>query len=220
MFIKKSCFFCLVFIFGLTIGVFSQAETTTNRPLKYGDMVHILNGYNNWNGGYLDTCNTGCQGNFLCVDTYHIYDRAQGSGTWKIQSANGKKDGEYVLPCDNIYLLNQYPYYTTGNGGYLDTRGTGCQGNYLCVSTATSNNRDNGSGTWKIIPDRIHLNPDSCCYIYSGQVVHLLNGYNGFLGGFLDTRGSLGGGNYNVSTCEGWNRDKENTSCWQLLLSN
>ncbi|HLP45781.1 MAG TPA: hypothetical protein VK469_07545 [Candidatus Kapabacteria bacterium] len=219
MFIKKNCFFCFVFIFGLTISVFSQAEATTNRPLKYGDMVHILNGYNNWNGGYLDTCNTGCQGNFLCVDTYHIYDRAQGSGTWKILSAVGKREGDYVLPCDNIYLLNQYPYYTTGNGGYLDTRGTGCQGNYLCVSTATSNNRDNGSGTWKIIPDRIHLNPDSCCYIYSGQVVHLLNGYNGFLGGFLDTRGSLGGGNYNVSTCEGWNRDKENTSCWQMLLS-
>jgi Common central domain of tyrosinase len=40
--------------------------------------------------------------------------------------------------------------YANWAGGYLDVDGAGCQGNVYCVSTASSSNRDHGSGSWMI----------------------------------------------------------------------
>jgi hypothetical protein len=170
--------------------------------LKYGSMYRIQNGYTNWKGGYLDTRGAGCEDNFLCVSTATSFDRDSGSGTWQILSATGKKVGDPVLANDLVYLQNQYG----GKGGYLDTRGAGCESNLLCVSTATISNRDNGSGTWRIITD----SPGG--EVQEGETVHLLNGYNDWTGGFLDTRGAGCEDNlYCVSTSVNWNRDQGST---------
>lgn len=229
MFLKKIRFekigvsICMVSIFLFALSGFLQADKGSEKnvqqsiaisapePLKYGDNIYILNGYDNWNGGYLDTRGSGCEGNYLCVSTAWGYDRDGGSGTWKIMSAAGKQNGQPVMALDDIYLLNQWH----GNGGYLDTRGGGCEGNQLCVSTSTSSNRDNGSGTWKIIPESLLNNG----VIYTDQVVRFLNGYSDFKGGFLDTRGSGCEGNrYCVSTYLGWNRDGRSTS-WKIYIN-
>jgi hypothetical protein len=53
-------------------------------PVNQFDTVHILNGYWNWQGGYLDTDNRGCEGNLLCVSTSSTYDRDTGSTWWRI----------------------------------------------------------------------------------------------------------------------------------------
>lgn len=176
--------------------------------LIYGKVYHILNGYNQWKGGFLDTRGSGCEGNFLCVSTAAGFDRDSGSGSWQILSATGKADGEAVQANDLIHLLNQHG----GNGGYLDTRGSGCEGNLLCVSTAESAERGAGTGTWRIFVDTTANEVDE------QQTVHLLNGHNDFAGGFLDTRDSGCEGNlYCVSTTCGWNRDSSGTTLWRFF---
>jgi hypothetical protein len=52
-------------------------------PVAENDVVHLLNGYAGWAGGYLDTRASGCQGNVLCVSTSTSYNRDSGSGTWR-----------------------------------------------------------------------------------------------------------------------------------------
>lgn len=174
--------------------------------LLYGTKYRIQNGWANWQGGYLDTRNSGCEGNFLCVSTSTSFDRDNGSGTWEIISKSGKKTGEPVLANDLIYLINRW----NGDGGFLDTCGSGCDGNHLCVSTAHSKDRDHGSGTWRIISD------SSGPEVYEDETVHLLNGYNNFNGGFLDT--CVSGCESNllcVSTTLYWSRDQMST-LWRL----
>ena len=166
------------------------------KDLMYGTEYRIQNGHEDWAGGYLDTRGAGCNDNLLCVSTATGYDRANGSGTWKILSASGKEEGQPVAANDLVFLQNQY-----GNTGYLDTRGEGCNDNLLCVSTAESSNRYLDSGTWRIMPDSPGGN------VQEDEVVHLLNGYDGFAGGFLDTRGAGCNGNHLcVSTSVNWNR--------------
>lgn len=174
--------------------------------LKYGSKYRIQNGYSNWGGGYLDTRGSGCEDNKLCVSTATSFDRDSGSGTWIVLSAQGKKSGETVMANDLIYLQNQY----ANNGGYLDTRGRGCDDNLLCVSTADNSNRDSGSGTWRIFSDS--SNPE----VQEDEAVHLLNGYADFTGGFLDTRGRGCEDNLLcVSTSVNWNRDSGSTQ-WRF----
>lgn len=169
--------------------------------LTYGTLYRIQNGYDVWTGGYLDTRGSGCADNFLCVSTSTSFDRDAGSGTWKILSATGKKPGEPVLANDVVFLTNQYK----GNGGYLDTRNAG-QGSHLSVSTADSSNKDNGSGTWRVFTN------SSGEIVVEDETVHLLNGYDDFTGGFLDTKGAGCQGNHLcVSTSENWNRDTGST---------
>ena len=171
--------------------------------LLYGSTYRIQNGYSGWSENYLDTRGEGCEGNLLCVSTSTNFDRVSGSGTWIISSATGKAVGDPVLSGDQVYLQNQYG---AGQGGYLDTRGKGCEGNLLCVSTATSSNRDSGSGTWRIIKE------DSGGNVQEDDVVHLWNGWSDWSGGFLDTRGAGCEGNlYCVSACGSWNRDAGST---------
>lgn len=122
----------------------SQAGTAP-APLKYGQTYKLVNGYQNSQGGYLDTRGRGCEENLLCVSTSSGSDRDSGSGSWKIVSKTGKTG--VVKSFDDVYLQNQYQ----GNGGYLDTRGRGCESNLLCVSTAFDLDRYSGSGTWKFV---------------------------------------------------------------------
>lgn len=123
--------------------------------LMYGTVYNIQNGYANWTGGYLDVDGTGCQGNVYCVSTASSPNRDQGSGSWMIQSATGKAAGTPVNGNDQIYLVSQYGTSPT----YLDTNGSGCQGNLLCVSTASTFNRSQHSGTWLIIKDQWGTGP-------------------------------------------------------------
>ncbi|QDO03775.1 hypothetical protein FNV62_53635 [Streptomyces sp. RLB3-17] len=72
--------------------------------LKYGDQIHLQNGYNGWQGGYLDTLN-----NHTTAGLKHyaaIADsptRGTGTGTWEIISASGKAAGWPVLSGDLVH---------------------------------------------------------------------------------------------------------------------
>jgi ribosomal protein S27E len=176
--------------------------------LVYNGIYAIENGYNSWGGGFLDTRGSGCQDNKLCVSTNKDTPWRDGrSGIWKIISANSKAAGEPVKANDTIHLQNLY----INDGTFLDTRGGGCSNNLLCVSAATTPNRDNGSGTWIIIPAETIDGT-----IPEAAPVRFLNGFNQFSGGFLDTRGAGCDGNFLcVSTSATFNRDGMST-LWRL----
>jgi len=134
--------------------IMSASGKKVGTPVLVNDVVYLQNQWNG-NGGYLDT--RGYQkdyaktGNWLCVSTAKSSNRDNGSGKWKIQSANGAGTGTQIKNNSRIKLQNGWNNF---QGGYLDTRGYqkdyAKTGNLLCVSTAKSDNRDNGSGTWKI----------------------------------------------------------------------
>ncbi len=199
------------------IGETSQA--IAGAPLIYGQAYTIKNGYINFSGGYLDTRGVGCQQNQLCVSTATTSQRDGGSGTWLLTSANGKTPGTVVEDGDNVYLLNMHDVnIATGtNGGYLDVREAGCQGNGLCVSTAYSPNRDNGSGTWKIQIQNRAVHPSN--QVFESDVVVFRNGFGDFAGGWLDTRENWCEGNQLcVSTSATRERDSGSTY-WRLLAA-
>jgi LysM repeat protein len=164
-----------------------NANAQTTFTLIYGGTYFIQNGYNNWEGGYLDTKSVGCEGSsFFCVSTASSPNRANlQTGTWKIVSATGKQNGTAVLVNDEIYLQNVYAL-----GSYLDTKGVGCEGNLLCVSTASSPNRANlQTGTWKIVSATGKQNGTA---VLVNDEIYLQNLYpyrTGILGGYLDTKG-------------------------------
>jgi hypothetical protein len=166
------------------------SSSQLSAQLKYGDVIHLQNGWNNYKGGFLDT--KGFQkdfektGNYLCVSTATKSDRDGGSGSWVITSASGKPNGSPVLFNDDIYLLNKWQ----NNGGYLDTKGFQKDfektGNHLCVSTAKVSKRDGGSGTWKILSKS---GGGAGSPVTVNSEIMLQNGWNRFTGGYLDTRG-------------------------------
>ncbi|NEO77850.1 hypothetical protein [Moorena sp. SIO4G3] len=90
---------------------------------------------------------------------------------------------------DTIKYGNRYHIenlYQWTNGGYLDTKKY-CEFG-LCVSTSTSSNRDQGSGTWIITSANGKANGTD---VVSGDVVYLYNGYKNNTGGYLyDNEGS------------------------------
>jgi hypothetical protein len=177
--------------------------------LRYGQTYSLRNGHAAWQGGFLDTRSTGCEGNRFCVSTATTPNRDGASGTWKLLSATGKAVGTPVSHGDDVYLLNMYQ---NGFGGYLDAAYMGCEGNSFCVSTSGSENRDQRSGTWKILSDSGTSGP-----IMEAQSVHLRNGFANFVGGYLDTKQSGCEGNLLcVSTSSGWNRNNEPTNSWAL----
>ena len=66
--------------------------------LKYGDQINLQNGYNGWQGGYLDTINPStATGAKYGVETATTPARGAGTGTWRILSASGKAAGQYVV---------------------------------------------------------------------------------------------------------------------------
>jgi Ricin-type beta-trefoil lectin domain-like len=170
--------------------------------LKYGDKVHLQNGYANWQGGYLDACGHAPAPSKYGVFTSDSKDRDTGSGTWEIISATGKAVSAEVLVNDAIHLRNLYG----DNGGYLDVCGhANCGGNKYLVSTSDSKDRDTGSGSWRVYAGASSP-PDST--VREGDPVHLLNGYANWQGGYLDACGHAPApSKYGVSTSDSRDRD-------------
>jgi hypothetical protein len=172
------------------------AQPAAHGPaLRYGNSYHLQNAYANWTGGYLDTRGGPCNSNALCVSTATVDDRDQGSGSWVIASAEGRPDGTPVMAGEKVFLKNQYPLGTDDMppyglfGGYLDTRGDGCQGNLLCVSSSLVPNTNVDTSVWTLSSgDRLDL--------YVGQPLHVQNQYPDPQGlAYLDVRGSGCNGN-------------------------
>ena len=121
----------------------SAAHKPDGTPVHCNDRIYLVNQYAD-TGTFLDTRGAGCQDNAYCVSTAKTSDRDGGSGTWLIipeQCETG-----IVTEGTTVRLLNGYGDFA---GGFLDTRGAGCQGNKYCVSTSTYYNRDTGSTTWR-----------------------------------------------------------------------
>ncbi|MEU6113504.1 hypothetical protein ABZ840_02875 [Streptomyces sp. NPDC047117] len=150
--------------------------------LKYGDHVHLQNGYNSWKGGYLDTNGhaDGSSGGKYGVSTAESASRGKGTGTWEVLSAEGKANGTEVTSGDIIYLRNLYG----GDGGYLDTNGHAPAPNEYEVLTSPGRDRAAGTGRWRVFADSSTTDDNK---VRHGDVVRLLNGYNDWRGGFLDT---------------------------------
>lgn len=184
--------------------------------LKYGDRVHLRNGYNNWAGGYLDTNGHSTDsGGKYAVSTAESATRGAGTGTWEILSATGKATGTPVVSGDVIQLRNLYG----GDGGYLDTNGHATTdqknaGAKFNVSTSKDRDRAAGSGTgrWRVFaqastPGDQHIRP--------GDVIHLWNVYADN-GGFLETNGGgPAGGKYDVCT-NGYSNRAQNVADWKF----
>lgn len=99
---------------------------------------------------------------------------------------------------------------------YLDTRGKGCEGNLLCVSTSTDKNRASDSGTWKILSAATTPKNDGEP-VLSGDKVYLQNQYSSGSGGYLDLRGQGCEGNaYCVSTATSSKRDSL-SGTWRII---
>jgi hypothetical protein len=186
-------------------------------PIIYGQLYYIQNGYNAWSGGYLDVSGdyAGRGDNLLGASTATSNQRDGLSGTWKILSAPPGKTGP-VQAGDMIYLQNQYPYTPNANtpvnpnvlGGYLDVCGLAApqfdpnrapSGRLLAVSTASGNQRDGLSGTWKILSATGKTGP-----VLANDMIYLQNQYPfvsaipgvvlppNVLGGYLDVPGVAG----------------------------
>jgi hypothetical protein len=178
--------------------------------LKYGDKVHLQNGFDNWQGGYLDVYVPLPAPNKHKVSTSDSKNRDSGSGTWEIMSATGKAVGAEVLIGDAIHLRNLW----TGDGGYLDVCGLPPAPNKHAVVTSDSANRDRGSGTWRVYTAASSL-PNS--KVRKGDPVHLLNGFDNWQGGYLDVLGLPPAPNkHAVSTSDSKNRDR-GSGTWKFL---
>lgn len=183
--------------------------------LKYGDQINLQNGYNGWQGGYLDTINHNpLAGLKYYVNTADTPTRGKGTGTWEILSATGKAAGQPVLSGDLIQLRNLYG----GDGGYLDTSNpaTGPQqsaGGKYGVATADSKDRAPGTGRWRIFAQTSAPGDQN---VRAGDVVHLWNTYDDN-GGFLETnQNSTQGDKYEVCTNAYFNR-ASNVADWKVL---
>ncbi|WP_327729816.1 hypothetical protein OG250_29875 [Streptomyces sp. NBC_00487] len=184
--------------------------------LRYGDKVHIQNGYDNWQGGYLDA-NTGSSAgptSVYQVATAATSNRSAGSGTWQISSVSGKQPGDAVLSGDTIHLRNLF-----GAGSYLDVSGGAAaaqtQAAIYDVSTNSSNDRVGaGTASWRILAKT--SNPLDRA-VRENDIVLLWSLYD--VGGFLETNG---GGPMptealiDVCTSAYWDRSNGNCGFWRL----
>ncbi|WP_328730711.1 hypothetical protein OHT20_00340 [Streptomyces caniferus] len=185
--------------------------------LKYGDRIHLQNGYNSWQGGYLDTINNHTVAGLKhYVATSDSPTRNPGTGTWEITSASGKAAGQPVLSGDLVHLQNLY----AGDGGYLDTadHATTAQkggGGKYAVATAQSKDRTPGSGRWRIFAQTSTPGDQN---IRHGDVVLLWNTYDDN-GGFLETSqnaaNNTAGDKYDVCTNAYFNRGS-NVTHWKI----
>ncbi|MFI6687428.1 hypothetical protein [Streptomyces sp. NPDC050485] len=185
--------------------------------LKYGDQIHLQNGYNGWQGGYLDTINNHTLAGLKhYVATANSATRAKGTGTWEIVSASGKAAGQPVLSGDLVHLRNLY----AGDGGYLDTvnQATSTQqtvGGKYGVATAQSQDRTPGSGRWRIFAQTSTPGDQN---VREGDVVHLWNTYDdngGFLEANQNAAGNTNGDKLDVCTNAYFNRGG-NVADWKI----
>ncbi|MCA9977571.1 MAG: hypothetical protein KC413_17550 [Anaerolineales bacterium] len=156
----------------------------TGKPILVGSIIYLEN--KNPHSGYLDARGrvidkpefwnvAGTERSFVL--THGTPNRDQGSGSWKIISAEGKADGTPLKIGDTIHLLNMYP-----NVGYLDCCGWiehlapfhDYQTEVRCgVFTAVIPDRDNGTGKWTITSAEKLENDE----LLEGDVIYLDNGY-------------------------------------------
>ena len=122
-------------------------------PVMRGEMVYLKNKYpldkdgissSDRFGGYLDVRGGGCEGNLLCVSTSLKANTGPDTSVWKFVA-----DRHSLYVGQSLHLQNQYP--APSGFAYLDVRGGGCSGNLLCVSASLNPNRDNGSGSWRVL---------------------------------------------------------------------
>ncbi|WP_434634169.1 hypothetical protein [Chromobacterium sp. CV08] len=154
--------------------------------LRYGDTIRLINGYANFNGGYLD----GCERRELPPDarlgvqTAVSPNRDNGSGSWRVESAGGKPTGAEVLSCDPVHLFNLH----RDDGGYLAVFGQAAPPELYLVGTTPQVGGPLGEPqTWHLFADAA-VEDDGKIRI--GEAVRLLNGRNHGQGGFLDSCGS------------------------------
>ncbi|MGE0127927.1 MAG: transcriptional regulator [Blastocatellales bacterium] len=175
---------------------YNQRGISEKAMLKVGSIVSLRNQYSN-DAGYLDAWGlVRNKPEFSIVPTETMFvsthpnpNRDNGSGSWEIVSAAGKRDGEMLVYGDKIHLRNMYP-----GAGYLDNCGwikdmpvykDFVKVEKFAVFTTYSEDRDNGTGTWIVSSDnKFDGNP-----VLEGDGIVLENGLPG--GGFLDTAGRV-----------------------------
>jgi hypothetical protein len=189
--------------------------------LKYGDKIHLQNGYDDFKGGYLDTLNhhtsAGLKHHVATADSpTRATGTGAGTGTWEVLSASGKAAGNPVVSGDLVHLRNLY----SGDGGYLDVANHASTdqkngGGKYDVATAESSDRASGSGKWRIFAPTSAPGDQN---VRAGDIVHLWNTYDGN-GGFLETNqhagGDTQGGKLDVCTNAYFNR-ASNVADWKI----
>lgn len=184
-------------------GSFAVSVTLTRRAaserpaIRIGSVVHLKN-QSSGDAGYLDAWGqVAAKPEFslvptelMFVSTHPSQNRENGSGSWLIVSADGKKDGETLVYGDRIHLKNLHP-----GAGYLDNCGwikdmpvfqefVGSQ--KFAVFTAASENRDNGTGTW-IVGSNSKFDGSP---VLEAASISLKNAFPG--AGYLNAAGSVG----------------------------
>lgn len=162
--------------------------------LKIGSVIHLKSAVSD-DAGYLDVWGEiknksefkNIPTEIKFVSTHPNPNRENGSGSWKIVSATGKKDGEALVYGDKIHLQSMFP-----DGGFLDNCGwivdmeifkAFVNHQKFAVFTTADKNRDRGTGTWTIGSNtEYHGNP-----VLEGQNITLENGFPG--GGYLNAQG-------------------------------
>ncbi len=184
---------------GFVIGVTLTRTAESVRPeITIGSVIHLKNQYSD-DAGYLDAWGkvknkpefSQVSTELMFVSTHENPNRENGSGSWKILSAAGKKEGETLVYGDEIHLLNMYP-----DAGHLDNCGwlkdmpifkDFAKAEKFAVFTAHSEDRDNGTGTW-IVSSNTEFEGIP---VFEGASISLETGFSG--GGFLDTKGRVDG---------------------------
>ena len=170
--------------------------TSEKAQIKVGGIVNLRN-LSSDEAGYLDAW--GLVKNksefsivpteLMFVSTHPNPNRDNGSGSWKIVSATGKKDGETLVYGDKIHLKNMSP-----DAGFLDNCGwfkdmpvfkDVVKAEKFAVFTAYSEDRDNGSGNW-IVSSNTNFAGSP---VLEEDEIALENGFPG--GGFLNTAGRI-----------------------------
>ena len=164
--------------------------------IKVGSIVNLQNQYSN-EAGYLDAWGlvrnkpefSFVPSELMFVSTHQNPNRDNGSGSWEIVSATGKKDGETLVYGDKIHLKNMHP-----GAGFLDNCGwlkdmpvfkDIVKAERFAVFTTHSEVRDNGTGTW-IVSSNSKFDGSP---VLEGASISLVNGFSG--SGFLDTYGPV-----------------------------
>ena len=163
-------------------------------PVKIGSVVHLKSGVSD-DAGYLDVWGEiknkpefrNLPTEIKFVSTHPNPNRENNSGSWRIVSSTGKKDGETLVYGDKIHLQSMFP-----DGGFLDNCGRIVDMgifkafvNYekFAVFTTADKNRDRGTGTWTIGSNaEYHGSP-----VLEGHSITLENGFPG--GGYLNAQG-------------------------------
>ncbi len=172
-----------------------STDITESDRIKIGSVVNLQNQYSG--GGYLDAWGlvkdkpefSIVPTEIMFVSTHPNPNRDNGSGSWQIVSATGKKNGEILVYGDEIHLKNMSP-----DAGYLDNCGfikdmpvfkDYVKVEKFAVFTAYSEDRDDGTGTWTVSSSaKFDGIP-----VLEGDGIGLENGFPG--GGFLDIAGRV-----------------------------